>query len=213
MGNIAFLLMVGPMNKCFCCKSLSAKNPVNTSNRWNVYTAIAVVIGLAMLVWSVVATEFLTGAMFQIVISFYFVLCQAESFQRNRQNLTLRKAMPEFCYLFAALIMVAWGALYWETATDCFRAFYATEDNDYFCPFQFNFNHNAVLHILQLVFLISLFCGVWMETSRDQKPRVNFDEDPEDEEAQMVEPSNQAEMANLVADSNASATDSANDAI
>ena len=52
-----------------------------------------------------------------------------------------------------------------------------------------------------------------METSRDQKPRVNFDEDPEDEEAQMVEQSNQAEMANLVADSNASATDSANDAI
>lgn len=167
--------------------------------------AFAILLGLGMLIWSVVETEFLTGAIFQVLISLYLIICQAQS-MKGRNNVKFLDSLPGYLYILAALTMVGWTLLYLEIATDCFHAYFGTTDNEYSCPLPECFNHNAVLHLLMLIFVLFLFFGVWVEKSQELKHNAG-DEFPEAEE---VDVTVQAEMINLVGADSLSANEYGN---
>ena len=131
---------------------------------------IAVVITVPFLLMALGELSFVYESLLQVIASIYFIPKSAMDLRNSKRaacGCTPGRCRSEYLYIIFALLMVLATAIYLPYSEGCSKnedGYSDNPDDDNYCPFPLEFNHNAVLHCIQMVAMCVLFIGVLMET-------------------------------------------------
>ena len=157
-----FLLMVGPITECCCCKSVQKE----ARNQWLLFGLIAFVVSLPFQVMALKDLAFLFGTALLLLAALYFIPKAIMDLRKSKRSAGGCKWKPEYLYIINALLMLIAMAVYLPFSAGCSKNEYGYSSNsedDNYCPFWIDFNHNAILHCIQMLAMFALFLGVLLE--------------------------------------------------
>eukprot|EP01084_Bolivina_argentea_P011989 22467_1 len=172
-GNIFLILVIGPIYDPKCCKKISF-NVI-----WIIFIVFVVILNTVFLILDLLDLSFFYIGVSQSIVAFYFLIYILSMFIKTKCKVIisywLYLAFSILLILSNILTQLIWSA---GCATDDIPYSDDPNDNNY-CPFHENFNHNAWYHVGVLISMIFLFVAVLL----DHEPKTSTNDENMDFDA------------------------------
>lgn len=155
-------MLIGPITQCCCCTAFKESE----RNQWRLFAVIALITLLPFLILSLFTFDHTYQALYSLSCALYFIPKSIMDLRENRETTSKYGCKPEYLYIVHALLMVVTVSIYVPFTSGCSNNENGYSDvpgDDNYCPYPVEFNHNAVLHVCQLVAIIPLLFGVLIE--------------------------------------------------